>query len=100
MEKSLRTMKKKITKEVLHKFYFTFGSAAYYPYSGGWVEIEAPDIIVARRVFSAYYPDKIEGILNCADLYTKEQFEKTDMLTEGNLGKKCHAAISINIFES
>lgn len=72
------------------KFYFTFGTSESYPFQGGWVEIFAEDRKKAAEVFRKHHPDKFEGTLNCADVYSEEGFSKTKMV-DGNFGERCHA---------
>lgn len=76
----------------MQKFYFTFGTSEKFPFCGGWVEVHAPDYITAIRTFRAKYPDITEGILNCSDVYTSEQFNQSKM-ANGNLGTKCHGVL-------
>lgn len=40
-----------------------------------------------------YYPDRVDGILNCSDYYTAAEFEKTGMKETGNRGAGCHCII-------
>lgn len=77
----------------LKKFYYTFGSSTDFPYQGGWVEVKATTLKVAHEIFRFYYPDRVEGILNCADYYTEEQFIETEMLITGNIGLFCNKTI-------
>ncbi len=74
-------------------YYFTFGTDERYPYRGGWVQIEAESLNQACQIFRDHYPDKVQGILNCADFYTEAQFERTGMAQDGNLGSYCHEVI-------
>lgn len=77
------------------KFYFTYGIEGQ-PFSGGWTEVVAPTARVAAAAFRAYHPDKIEGVLNCADMYTEEQFNSSGMNGEsGNRGAFCHEVITL-----
>lgn len=79
------------------KFYFTFGTDPEYPYRGGWVTIEAKNINTAQGVFMALFPNErtwFEGasdVCNCADIYTEERFNRTNMPKRGNYGAFCHA---------
>lgn len=77
------------------KVYFTYGTSENQPFIGGWTEVEAPDIKTACALFRAYHPDKTEGILNCADYYTEEQFKDTTMHEEGNYGYRCREKITL-----
>ena len=75
------------------KYYFTFGSDPRYPFQGGWIEIWAVSLNHAIKIFREKYPDRDKGIVNCADFYTRSQFEMTGMLQEGNLGAYCHEVL-------
>lgn len=76
-------------------FYFTYGLEGQ-PFIGGWTEIDAPDMETAVKAFRVFHPDKIEGILNCSSVYTKEQFNGTIMSGErGNFGRRCVEKIKI-----
>ncbi len=77
------------------KFYFTYGTSGQ-PYYGGWTEVNAPDGPAACAAFRAYHPDKLEGFLNCASVYSTDQFLQSAMAgPSGNFGKRCHEIISI-----
>lgn len=77
------------------KFYFTYGTGAH-PYFGGWTEIVADDVQTACRLFRAVHPDKIDGIMNCASVYSEEQFKRTVMAgPEGNFHHFCHEKITV-----
>lgn len=58
-------------------FYFTFGSAAQFPYGiGEFVEvINAPTEHAAREAFRVVYPDVHRDTLNCASVYSKREFD-------------------------
>lgn len=75
------------------KIFYTYGSDDKYPFYGGWVEVEADSIKQAHALYRASYPDKVNGILNCADYYTEEQFIGTGMIETGNRGAYCHRKI-------
>lgn len=76
------------------KFYFTYGTSGQ-PFVGGWTEVEAPTARVAAFAFRAFHPDKVEGLLNCSDMYTQEHFERTEMYRRGNFGFRCHEVITL-----
>lgn len=61
-------------KEYSEPYYFTFGSDGSQPYRRGWMEVHAGSYEAARELFRSKYPDKRLGIINCAGMYTKEQF--------------------------
>lgn len=73
-------------------FYFTFGTSKQFPFCGGWVAVIAPDRKVAVKTFRSKYPDVHEGIVNCSDIYTADQFSKSGMV-DGNLGAGCHGIL-------
>ncbi len=73
----------------MSRFFFTFGTSDKFPFCGGWVEVFAPDRAKAVATYRSRHPDFNEGIVNCSDIYTEEQFMKTEMV-QGNLGAACH----------
>lgn len=73
----------------MERFYFTFGTSEQFPFYGGWVEVLAPNYNAAVKTFRAKHPDIHEGIVNCSDIYTAAQFERSEM-ADGNLGASCH----------
>ena len=75
-------------------FYFTYGTDGQ-PYRGGWTEIEAPDMQTACALFRAYHPDKTEGLLNCASVYTEEYMQTSGMWENGNFGARCDERITV-----
>ena len=70
----------------IKNYYFTYSSWEGYPYNNGWTKIEAPSRKIAVEIFREIYPDKNEGLVNCASIYEEEQFQKTDMWRKGNRG--------------
>ena len=78
-------------------FYFTYGSDERFPYQGGWTEVEAPTLKDACGLFRLVHPrrDPTVPIGNYSDVYTEEEFQKTDMSLYGNRGTHCHERISI-----
>lgn len=76
----------------MERFYFTYGTSGY-PFYGGWTVVEADSMEIACSLFRAHHTDKISGLLNCADIYTEEQFLKTEMSKTGNFGEFCHEMI-------
>lgn len=74
----------------LSNYYFTFGTSPGYPFYGGWVQVEAESLNQAIEVFRRHFPDRVEGVLNCADYYTYAQFYRTEMAEAGNFGTRCH----------
>lgn len=78
------------------KFYFTYGLENQ-PFVGGWTEIEAPDLKAACDIFRKYHPNRAEGLLNCAAIYSEEQFKRTKMAgPDGNLHRYRHERIVMN----
>ena len=76
------------------RFYFTYGTGGQ-PFTGGWTEVEAPTRAAACMAFRAYHPDRIEGIVNCASIYSEEQFRQTEMYRIGNFGCRCQETITL-----
>lgn len=58
--------------------FFTFGSDPEYPFGeGNYVEIQAPDQLIACRVFQALYPNRPGStLINCAFIYSEAEFAK------------------------
>jgi len=82
-------------------YYFTYGSDDKdMPFQGGWTEVEAKDGPTAIKIFKLVHPPRQGQFLNCSDVYTKEQFEKSGMLESGNFGKRCHERIILKIERS
>ena len=75
------------------KYYFTYGSDD----GGGWTEVTADNEDMAREVFCMYHPRR-EGFIPCCGIYPAEEFEKTSMHRNGNLGKRCVEHIILNHF--
>ena len=79
---------------MLRYYYFTFGTDPDYPFAGGWVTVAAPSRQAAVQIFLLYYPNETGAdVLNCADVYTEEEFKETGMEETGNFGAFCHAVI-------
>lgn len=83
----------------IKNYYFTYGTHKDYPYVGGWTKIEAQSRKIATEIFRYYHPDKHEGIINCCDIYTEEQFHETEMWSKGNLGSHEHEVILMQHIE-
>lgn len=83
------------------KFYFTYGTENY-PFIGGWSEIEAPDRDTAIDMFKKCHPSRRHEpceLLNCAFVYSEDEFKLTDMKSHGNFGKRCHEVITNDIIK-
>ena len=75
------------------KFYFTFGTDGQFPFYKGWVEVYAENESQSVETFNKHFPPKHEGIVNCAFIYSHEEFEKTAMFTDGGWGG-CHQILT------
>lgn len=72
-------------------FYFTFGSDEKFPYQYGHLKITAPDKDAAIKAFNKLYPPRHnDNVVNCAFIYTEEQFEQ---LNKGP--RQCHIHITV-----
>lgn len=78
---------------MLTKYYFTFGNDPEFPYKGGWVTVIAEDMLQAMRIFAARFPN--EDHLLCAEVYAQDEFRKTPMYLNGNMGAYSHEVIGI-----
>lgn len=81
----------------MQTFYFTFGVSDSFPYKGGWAEVVAHSKEAAIGLFRLRHADRHEGIVNCSDIYTEEQFKQTEMYTNGNFGHRCWERISMYV---
>ena len=79
------------------KFYFTYGSDKRYPFQDGWTEIEAPSYALACAIFREYHPDRDPDApcLNCAEVYTEEQFGDTIEWVGASYRDRCHERITL-----
>lgn len=75
------------------KYYFTYGTDGQ-PFRGGWTEVEAKSEAEAIAAFRSKHPDRIDGLVNCAGIYTARAFRVTQMYGFGNFGKFCQEKIS------
>lgn len=78
----------------MNRFYFTYGSGGQ-PFHGGWTEVVAPNMKTACGAFQAFHPNVYKDCLNCCCVYTEEDFKKTCMYENGNLGSRCHEVITL-----
>lgn len=58
----------------MKKFYFTFGSWEGYPYQSTYLVVEAESVDAAIREFRKKYPDKTPKTVNCADIYSENEW--------------------------
>lgn len=59
----------------LYNYYFTFGSAPYFPYQRGqYVVVKARNLGEAKRKYKEKHPNRLPNTLNCACCYTEEVF--------------------------
>jgi hypothetical protein len=79
------------------KFYFTYGPDKHFPYQDGWTEVDAPDITTAHNLFRAIHPSKEQTSMNCAFIYTEDEWSRISMSIKGNFGKFCHEKISYTV---
>ena len=78
-------------------FYYTFGTSQQFPYQKGWVEVQAANRQEADKFFRLRFPDRNEGVLNCASVYDEAQFIQTRPLLSSVSGwNVCHEIISRN----
>lgn len=57
-------------------FYFTYGTDPGYPFEGGYTLIFADNVKEAIKLFRKRHPDRHEGVVNCAFIYTAGEFEE------------------------
>lgn len=78
---------------MIKRFFFTYGTSPDYPFRGGWTEVRALNFKQAVGIFKAHHPCTHGNVLNCADYYTEEEFEKHKFPYSGNLGNSCHEVL-------
>ena len=64
---------------VLKPFYFIFGCSESFPYKDGYLIVYAGSRSDAIRAFRKKHPDKEPNCINCAFIYTEEQWKQTNM---------------------
>lgn len=77
----------------MQKFYFTYGSSSKFPYQDGWTEVIAKNKKDAIELFHRVHP-RTNGWINCAFLYSEEDFMKTEMYLLGSFGVYAHEIIT------
>ncbi len=68
-------------------FVFTYGADHWS--QGGWTEITTETEEDAQSVFRGLHG----SLSNCSSVYPEEEFLKTKMFRDGNLGKRCVESI-------
>lgn len=63
----------------LSKYYFSFGTAEYFPYQGGHVIVKARSRYEATEKFRKNFPDYQPGFLNCSFVYDELEWDEVDM---------------------
>ena len=76
-------------------WYFTYGQSESQPFEGGWTEVIADMRSQAVNMFRMFHADRLEGIVNCADIYSEDEFRKTDMFVHGNYNERCIEVIRV-----
>lgn len=80
----------------LKSFYYTYGTYFGYPFRGGWTVVRAENRVQADRLFRQHHKDATPGVLNCAFVYTWEEFVATGMAQNGCYGIGCREIIDEN----
>ena len=73
-------------------FYFSFGTADYFPFKLGWVEVRANSREEACEMFASHYPCRSDSMLNCSFVYNENAWKQTSM-SQGGPGQVCHRVI-------
>ena len=69
---------------VLQPFYFTFGSNEAFPYQNGYLVVYAGCRSDAIKAFRQKYPDREPDCINCAFIYSKDEWKQTKMCSLGS----------------
>lgn len=65
------------TEDTSNSFYFTFGTNPQFPHGiNEYVKVEARTMHEAEQIFRSVYPDVHENCLNCAFVYTEDEFSQ------------------------
>lgn len=80
---------------LLDNFYFSFGTAEYFPYQGGYVLVKAHNKQEAVKKYRSEHPDIQEGIINCSFIYTQEEWDQAHAKLPEYIRKEevCHKVI-------
>ncbi|MGN0047206.1 MAG: hypothetical protein ACI37P_07815 [Eggerthellaceae bacterium] len=73
-------------------YYFSFGTADYFPFKLGWVEVRANSREEACEMFASHYPCRSDSMLNCSFVYNESAWKQTSM-SQGGPGQVCHRVI-------
>ena len=60
----------------MNSYYFTYGTDPDFPFCGGYTKIFANNMKEAVEVFRQKHPDRHANTVNCAFMYTREEFKK------------------------
>lgn len=76
----------------MNRYYYTFGSADYFPFQNGWIIIEAKTFAQADDVFKKHFPCRHDNVLNCSFSYDEQRWR--EMNPEENWrGWKCYGLL-------
>lgn len=78
------------------KLYFTYGTSERMPFKGGWSIVEGETYEQCIALYKAVHPQK-DDCINCAFIYTEDEFKKTGMAEYGNLDARTHEIIRLDI---
>lgn len=81
------------------KVYFTFGTDEQFPYTNGYIVVDAADREQALAYYRSRFPDIREGVVNCAFMYYEGVDDEAIRNLEegGNRGVGCHEYIDLAV---
>ena len=79
------------------RLYFTYGTSEKMPFKGGWSIAEGKSYEECLALYKLVHPQEDPDCICCAFMYTEEEFKKTIMYKEGNLGHKTWEIIRLDI---
>lgn len=79
------------------KLYFTYGTSERMPFKGGWSIVEGETYEQCLALYKLVHKQPDPDCINCAFIYTEEEFKETIMYKEGNLGHKTWEIIRLDI---
>lgn len=77
--------------DFLNNYYFTFGTNEQYPYRDGYLIVKAENANDVVQKYRSRYPDIDDGIINCAFIYSEDQWMEISKNTSRNM--VCHEII-------
>ena len=79
------------------RLYFTYGTSDKMPFKGGWSIAEGKSYEECLALYKVAHPQEDPTCVNCAFIYTEDEFKETSMYKDGNMGHKTWEIIRLDI---